>query len=181
MADEPKTGRTFTEGEAYALVNDSVARETAAAQVQIEELTTANAALSTKVDTLETEKAAAISRAEAAEQAHEAFKSELEEKAAKEAKRDERLREVAEANPVLDLTDEARIARIVNFDDEGFQGYLADMRAVASQNPVTPPVTPGAPPRESAALQPTGGTGDAPKASLASLRAAGRSLTQTGV
>lgn len=176
MADD--NARTFTEGEAYALVADGVSRETAAAQAKIAELETANAALSTQVDTLETEKASAISRAETAEREFAAFKTELEEQAAKEAKRDERLRQVAEANPVLDLTDEARVTRIVAFDDAGFEGYLADMRAVASQNPVTPPATAGGPPRESAAFTPTPAAGDKPKASVSALRSAGRQLRE---
>lgn len=175
MANEPDTGRTFTEGEAYALVNDSVARETAAAQEKIAELEAQVATQATKIDTLETEKAAALSRAEQVEQEFTSFKTNLEETAAKEAKRDERLREVAEANPLLDLTDEARIARIVNYDDDGFAGYLADMRAVAAQNPVTPPAGAGAPPRESAAFQPTPEGGDQ-KPSLSVLRSAAREL-----
>lgn len=182
MADEPITPRMFTEGEHYAMQDQAIARETAAAQAEIEELKSANAELSTKVDVLETEKAAAISRAEAAEQTHADYKAELEATAAREAKRDERKRQVAEANPALDLSDEteagkARVERIVAMEDEAFEGYLADMREAAAANPVTPPVTPGAPPRESAAFTPTPTpTGDEGKASVRSLGDARRNL-----
>lgn len=183
MADEPNTPRTFTEGEAYALVDQAVTRETAAAKTEIEGLQSANAELSTKVDVLETEKAAAISRAEAAEQAHADYKAEIEQAAAREAKRDERKRQVAEANPALDLSDseagKARLERIVAMDDEVFEGYLGDMREAASAAGVVtpPPATPGAPPRESAAFTPTPtATGDEKKASVASLSAARRNL-----
>lgn len=180
MADEP--GRTFSEQEHLALVNDAVARETAQAQAKIAELEAANADLGTTVDTLETEKAQAISRAEAAEQAHETYKTEVETEKAREAKRSERLAQVASANPHLDLTSledegvKARVERIVAMSDEGFEGYLADMKAVAGQAPVE-----GAPPRESAAFTPTpSGSGSDKKGTVGGVLAASRALRKVG-
>lgn len=175
MADDAQ--RTFTEGEAYALVDQAVARETAEATGKIEELTAANAALGTQVDTLETEKAAALSRAEAAEQALADYKTAIENEKAREAKRGERLSQVAEVNPVLDLKDENRVARIVAMGDEEFTGYLADMREVASASPTTPPpANAGDPPRQSAGFTPTPTDDDKPKASVAGVIGAGRVL-----
>lgn len=179
MADEPKT-RTFTEGEAYALVDQAVARETAEATSKIEELTAANTALGTQVDTLETEKAQAISRAEAAEKALEDYKAEVAEREAAAARKDVRLAEVAEANPHLDLKDAKRVERIVAMKDEEYAGYLDDMKAVGAATGSAPggAPNPGAPPRESAALTPTPTPGDSPKASVSGVFSAARATRE---
>jgi hypothetical protein len=132
MADNP--GRTFTEGEAYALVQDNVARETAAATTRIAELETEKTGLQNRLDVLETEKAAEAQRADQAEQAFTEFKEQLEAEKAREAKRAERVAQVAEANPLLEITDE-RSDRIVAMDQEVFEGYLADLREVAAKAP----------------------------------------------
>lgn len=182
MADDP---RTYSETEHYALLNDAVTRETAAAQGKITELETANTALGTQVDTLETEKAQAIADAEAARTELAEYKATAEAEKAQEAKREERLRQVAEANPVLDLTStegeageavKTRTERIVAMSDEVFEGYLADMRQVAGQ---AAPAGGGQPPRQSAAFQPTPPAPGEKKGTVAGLRAAGRALTTT--
>jgi hypothetical protein len=175
MADEPNV-RTFTEGEAYALVDQAVARETAEATSKITELEAANVALGTKVDTLETEKAQAISRAEAAEQALEAHKTETAEREAAQARKGTRLAEVAEANPHLDLTDEKRVERIVAMKDEDYTAYVEDMKAVGSAASGTP--TAGGPPRESAALTPTPTPDGDKKATVSGVFAAGRATRE---
>lgn len=177
MAEETTPGRTFLEGEAYALVADAVARETAADKATIEKLEADNAALGTKVDTLETEKAQAISEKEAAEQALEQQKTEAAEREQAEARKGTRLAEVAAANPHLDLTDEARVTRIVAMKDEDYTAYLEDMRTVGAAASGTP--NPGPPPRESAALTPSPPAGDPPRASVGALFGAARGLATT--
>lgn len=156
-ATTTEQGRSFTEGEAYALVDDNVKRETAKLTEKVEALEAAKSALETEKDVLETEKAQAIQRAEAAEQALTDYRNEAEAEKAREAKRAERKAQLAEANPHLEIT-EAREERIVAMDDEQFAAYLEDMREVASK--VTTPPPAGDVPSQSAAF---GGGGDAPK------------------
>lgn len=132
-------GRVFTEGEAYALVADNVARETAEFKAQVDTLQTEKSDLQTKLDVLETEKAAAEQRAEKAEQDLATYKAEVEQEKAQEARKAERLAEVAKANPVLDLSSETdagreRQGRIAAMSDEAYAAYLADMREVASKS-----------------------------------------------
>lgn len=128
MAD----GRSFTEGEAYALVADNVARETAEAKERVTTLTAENTGLQNRIDVLDTEKAAETVRADLAEKAFTDFKTELETEKAREAKRTERTAQVAEAAPGLEMTDE-RATRIVAMEDEMFTSYLTDLREVAAK------------------------------------------------
>ena len=128
MAD----GRTFTEGEAYALVADNVARETAEAKERNTTLTAENTGLQNRIDVLDTEKAAETVRADLAEKAFTEFKTNLEAETAREAKRTERTAQVAEAAPGLEMTDE-RATRIVAMEDEIFASYLTDLREVAAK------------------------------------------------
>jgi chromosome segregation ATPase len=155
MADTASTGRTFTEGEAYALVADATARETAEANAKIESLEAAQADLQTKVDVLETEKAQAVQRAEAAEQALADYKAEIDAEKAREATREERTKALSTANPHLEITQE-RSDRIVAMSDDAFTAYLADMSEVASKVPAVE-ATGDALPSQSAAFQSTGG------------------------
>lgn len=173
MTAQPETQSTFTSGEAYALVNDAVARETAAANEKVAGLETEKSALQSQIDVLETEKAQAIQRAEAAEKALADDKAEREAAAEREAKRDERIKQVAEANPLLPLkkedgTDHDRVARIVAMDDESFTNYLADMREVASKAPAKDAPKVGELPRESAAFG--GDSGADPSSDTASVK-----------
>lgn len=128
MAD----GRTFTEGEAYALVADNVARETAEAKERNTTLTAENTGLQNRIDVMETEKAAETARADLAEKAFTEFKANLEAETAREAKRTDRTAQVAEAAPDLEMTDE-RATRIVAMEDETFASYLTDLREVAAK------------------------------------------------
>lgn len=154
MEPEAKTGRTFTEGEAYALVSDGIARETAEAQATIKELKDGQTALQTRVDVLETEKAQEKQRADEAVTEFEKFKAKIASDAEELARKAERVKQVAEANPLLEMTD-VRQSRIAAMDEDNFVAYLADMREVASKSEPkpgteTPPA--GDPPRESAAF-----------------------------
>jgi len=133
MADNgPTTGRTFTEGEAYALVNDNVTRETAELTAQKAALETQKTELQTRVDTLETEKAAAEQRATAAEEAFTAYKTEEENKRQVAERAEARKTELAAANPYLELTDE-RVQRLGAMSDEDYGVYLSEMREVAEK------------------------------------------------
>lgn len=151
-------GRVFTEGEAYALVQDNVARETAAANEKIGQLEKAHADLQTKVDVLETEKAQEVQRADQAVTELAEFKKSIEDEKARETARAERVAKLAEANPLLEITDE-RSDRIAAMSDDAFDAYLTDMREVAAK---TTPATESKPaestegdlPRATAAFSP---------------------------
>lgn len=179
MPENTNTGRVFTESEHAALVNDAVQRETASAVGRATAAETATAELTTKLDTLETEKAAAEQRATAAEKALEDFKADIAEKAAVEARKDDRKTKLAEANPLLELSDE-RVARIAAMSDEGFESYLADMREVASKAGAKAPAKADEgvqPPRATAAFGGGDGDGSKPKASVVGVIGARRGLT----
>lgn len=166
MADNPQAGRTFTEGEHFALVDADVKRETAARDAEIAELKSSKTELETKVDTLATEKAAAEQRATAAEEALEAYKTEQENARQIAERKESRKVELAEANPFLELTDE-RVDRIAALSDEDYAVYLGEMREVAEKvkatttsNPATPVEPPAGDPaaetRATAAFKPGG-------------------------
>jgi hypothetical protein len=126
--------RTFTEGEHYALVSDAVSRETAAATSRISELEAENLSLKNSHDVLVTEKAAETQRADQAAQALVEFQEQIEQEKAREARRTERLAAVADAAPLLELTDD-RSDRIVAMSDEVFESYVSDLREVAAKAP----------------------------------------------
>ncbi len=157
-------GRNFTEGEAYALVESAVTRETAEAKAQVQTLTE-------RLTAAETERDAAIVRATAAEADaakaktdHDEFVAEQERVTAMEAKRTERLDAVKAAAPKLEVSTE-RADRIVAMSDEAYAEMLETLRETAALNPVDPAgdkagdkkptdqPAPGALPRESAAFQ----------------------------
>ncbi len=126
--------RTFTEGEAYALVADAVERETASAKAE------AASALE-QVTTVSNEKDALLLRATAAEEAKAAaekeledFKASIETQKAQEAKRSERVAKLAEVAPQLKIEGE-RADRIVAMEDEVFTDYVSSLREVAAMGP----------------------------------------------
>jgi rubrerythrin len=122
--------RTFTEGEAYALVDDGVKRETAARDTRISELEGENTALKNTNDVLTTEKAAETQRADQAAQALIDYKDGIEQEKARAQLRTERVAAVTDATPLLKMTDE-RADRIVAMDDETFTSYVKDLREIA--------------------------------------------------
>jgi hypothetical protein len=126
--------RTFTEGEAYALVADAVQRETAAVTEKVTELEATLAETQAKNDILETEKAAAVSLAESAIKEFEDYKAEQERVKAEAESRAVRLGEVAELNPNLDLTKDGRGDRIVAMSDDAYGLYLDTLRESAAMN-----------------------------------------------
>jgi len=186
MPENPSTGgRVFTEAEHAALVHDAVQRETASVTARVTAAETASAELTTKLDTLETEKAAAVQRAETAEKALEDFKAEVAEKAAIAERRVARKTQLAEANPLLDLSEESdasrdRVTRIAAMSDEAFESYLADMREVASkvEVPKKDDAATGQPPRATAAFSGAGEPGAPKKASVVGVIGAKRGLIQ---
>jgi len=129
--------RTFTEGEHYALVDDAIKRETAAAATRVSELETKVTELQNANDVLVTEKAAEMQRANQAAQALDQFKQQIETEKAQEAQRAERTAKVTEVAPALELTQE-RSDRIVAMSDEVFESYLADLREVAAKSAAKP-------------------------------------------
>lgn len=179
--------RTFTEGEAYALVADAVERETAAAKTEADELRTQVTSLGNEKDALELRVTAAEDKAADAEKALEDYKTEVDTQKAAEAKRDERLGKVAEVAPTLVEGDDEKVTercdRIVAMDDESFQEYLDSLAAVAPQkanengSEGKTKVTPTTPlPRESAAFKGTQPTGDKAKGSVSGLFDARRGM-----
>lgn len=159
--------RMFTQGEAYALVADGIARETAEFQSKVTTLEAQKAELETKVDKLETEKAAETARADAAEKAHTDFVEKQEQERQIAERTEARKTEVATANPFLNMTEE-RVARIAAMSDEDYASYLTEMREVAeaakaagSKTPEPAAAAAGAA-RATAAFLP-GGTADKPK------------------
>jgi DNA repair exonuclease SbcCD ATPase subunit len=111
--------RTFTEKEHEALVTDAVRREVASAT---EETRREVAELQSKLDVLESEKAAAEQRAADAEKALEDYKAEQARVAEVAAKRDERvaaIKEVSAHLPDTYFTDE-RVGRWAEMADDAF-------------------------------------------------------------
>lgn len=159
-------GRTFTEGEAYALVNDNVQRAT-------EELAREKASLQDQLTAVQTERDAALAAQRAAEEAKvqvesdfQAFKDAQEAQKAAEAKRESRLAALKDAAPNLEISDE-RAERIVAMSDESFDEMVASVRETAAAtkgDTGTPPAPSGELPRQSAALKGSGvGDSDASK------------------
>ena len=127
--------RTFTEGEAYALVADAVQRETAAAATRISEL---EATLKSANDVLVAEKAAETQRADQAAQALIDFKDGIEQEKARVALRTERVAAVADATDLLEMTDE-RAERITDMEEAAFASYVSDLREIAAKAPKEDP------------------------------------------
>lgn len=164
MADNEKT---YSEQEHLAILADRVTTETADKTSRITELETENAELKNKLDVAESAKESAVQRAETAEQAHEAFKTEIAEREAAEARKDERLAAAKEAASHLDdsfFEDADRVKRIVAMKDEDFATYVADLKDTAKG---LPPKGTSTPPRETAM---SGAGAGAPAAGTANAR-----------
>lgn len=160
MADDNKT---FTEQEHIAILTDRVAKETAELTGERDTLKTEKSDLESKLDVAESAKVAAEQARDAAVKELADFKAGIDELAAAEGRKDERLAKVKEVAAHLGedfLKDEARVARIVAMDEDSFTGYVADLSATApaatstAQPPrqtamvgaaATVPGTPGAP------------------------------------
>lgn len=144
------TDRVFSEDEAYAIVADRVARESAELKDKIATLESEKAELANKLDVEIAAREAAELKAKDAEAKHEDFLAQVEAEKAALARKDERLSKVREAASHLTdefFEDESRVKRIIAMDDEAFDGYVADLRETAKD---APKGTGSTPPRETA-------------------------------
>ena len=150
MGESTVKDRVFSEDEAYAIVADRVARESAELTNKIATLESEKAELANKLDVEIAAREAAEQAAKDAETKHEEYLAQVETEKAQAAKKDERLAQVKEAASHLTdefLQDESRVARIVAMDDEAFEGYVADLRETAEK---APKPDDSKPPRETA-------------------------------
>jgi len=150
MAESPVKDRVFSEDEAYAIVADRVARESAELKDKITTLESEKAELANKLDVEIAAREAAELKAKEADTKHEEYLAQVEAEKAALARKDERLSKVREAASHLTdefFEDESRVNRIVAMDDEAFDGYVADLRETAKDAPKGSDSTP---PRETA-------------------------------
>jgi chromosome segregation ATPase len=160
--------RTMTETEAYAIVADSVKRETAALTADKERLTAEVTDLQSRLDIAESAKVAAEQAAAEAVQKHTDYIAEQDAQREAASKKDERIAKVREAASHLKdefFADEARVTRIVAMKDDEFDGYLADLRETAALAPKAP--AGGETPRETAMAGSSVTGGEAPVAKSA--------------
>jgi chromosome segregation ATPase len=151
MAESTVKDRVFSEDEAYAIVADRVARESAELKDKITTLESEKAELANKLDVEIAAREAAELKAKEAETKHEEYLAQVEAEKAALARKDERLSKVREAASHLTdefFQDESRVNRIVAMDDEAFDGYVADLRETAEKAPKG--TGDSAPPRETA-------------------------------
>jgi chromosome segregation ATPase len=131
---EPDNKRTFSEDEHLAIVADRVTTETAELRESKAALETEKSDLETKLDVEITAKEAEKARADKAEKDLADYKAEVEQREAAAERKDERISAVKEAAPHLKdefFDEEKRVARIVAMEDEAFEEYVADLKAVA--------------------------------------------------
>lgn len=143
MADDAQ--KSYTADEHVAILEDRVARETAEVRAERDTLQTEKADLETRLDVEISAKEAAEQRATAAEEALEQFKTEVAEREAAAARKDDRLAKVREAAKHLDdkfFEDTARVERIVAMSEESFEGYVADLGATGRTPGKTTPDVP---------------------------------------
>jgi chromosome segregation ATPase len=140
--------KTFTEAEHYALLTDSVKRETAELESANKELSAKVEELSGKVDVLEAEKSALTTERDEAKAEFESFKSDLQAKEEAQARKEERMaamKAAAEHLPEDYFTDE-RALRWAEMSEEAFEVAVADLIAtkpaeVASEDAPEAPET----------------------------------------
>lgn len=162
---EPDNKRTFSEDEHLAIVADRVTTETAELRETKAALETEKSDLETKLDVEIAAKEAEKARADKAEKDLADYKAEVEQREAAAERKDERIGAVKEAAPHLQdefFTDEKRVARIVAMDDESFQDYVADLKAVVPAG--TPAGDSKDVPRQTAMKGDPAGNGGAPSA-----------------
>jgi chromosome segregation ATPase len=137
--------KTYTEEEHLAVLEARVNRETTDLTAERDQLTSEKAELESKLDVETAAKVAAEQKATAAEQALTDFRTEIADREAAAAKKDERLKQVREAAKHLDdkfFEDEKRIERIVAMSDDNFEGYVNDLASTATVAPSTNPAVP---------------------------------------
>lgn len=126
-------GRTFTEGETYALVADNVARETSSLKAEKAELETTVKALETEKADLQTQLDVAVAAREKAEQDLVDYKADLEAKAEIAERREARVAKVREAAAHLkdDFFTDERAERWASMETAEFDAYVAELAAVS--------------------------------------------------
>lgn len=125
--------KKYSEDEHLAIVADRVTRETSTLSSEKAALETAKSELESKLDVEIASKEAEKVRADGAEKALADYKAEVEGEREAAARKDTRVAAVKEAAPHLDeefFKDEDRVTRIVAMEDEAFEAYVADMKAV---------------------------------------------------
>lgn len=142
VAEVTENARTFTETEHFALLTDAVARETASLssdketlESSITTLTGEKAELAGRLDVLEAEKQAAEKSHSDAVAEFTDFKAELEQKAAVEARKTDRVAAVKAASADLDdtyFTDE-RTQRWAEMADDAFTALISDLAEAAAK------------------------------------------------
>jgi len=127
-------GRTFTEGETYALVADNVARETAGLQAEKAELETQITTLQAEKAELQTQLDVAVAAREKAEQDFSDYKADLVAKAEIAERRDARVAKVREAAAHLkdDFFTDERAERWAAMETAEFDEYVAELAAVSA-------------------------------------------------
>ena len=130
---EVAEGRTFTEGETYALVADNVARETAALEAKKAEMQTTITSLEAEKAELQTQLDLAVAGKEKAEQDFEDYKAEQARVAEVAARQEERVAKVREAASHLkdDFFTDERAARWAAMEQAAFDDYVAELAAVS--------------------------------------------------
>jgi hypothetical protein len=153
--------RTFTEGEAYALVADGVARETASKVADIERLTAEKAALETEKSVLQGQLDVAVVARETAETALASFQATVVAEKEIAACKDARIAKVREVAAHLkdDFFTEARVDAWARKTEDDFAAYVAELAALSEG--ITAPV--GTESRETASTHMAGDpVGDKP-------------------
>lgn len=127
-------GRTFTEGETYALVADNVARETAGLQAEKAELETTIATLKSENADLQTQLDVAVAAREKAEQDLVDYKADLAAEAERAERRDARVAQVRQAAAHLkdDFFTDERAQRWAAMETAEFDAYVAELAAVSA-------------------------------------------------
>jgi hypothetical protein len=130
---EVAEGRTFTEGETYALVADHVQRETAGLQAEKAEMETQIEGLKAEKAELQTQLDVAVAGKEKAEKDFEDFKAEQARAAEIAALRTERTAKVREAAAHLkdDFFTDERAERWAAMETAEFETYVAELAAVS--------------------------------------------------
>ena len=127
-------GRTFTEGETYALVADNVARETAGLQVEKAELETQLTTLQSEKAELQTQLDVALAAKEKAEQDLVDYKADLVAQAEIAERRDARVAKVREIAAHLkdDFFSDERAERWAAMEQAEFDAYVSELAAVSA-------------------------------------------------
>jgi chromosome segregation ATPase len=134
MADDAKPApRVLTEGEAYAISAANVQRETAELTTKVDTLNKEKAELQSKLDVSEAAVQTEKTARETAEQALTDYKAEVEREKAAQSRRGEREKKVREAASHLPDTffTEERLARWATQDDTAFEAYLKEIAELA--------------------------------------------------